>query len=516
MDPILIRYSELPGATRLFIDYLYAFERLAPFYSHPPGGLETFLKVAAGLEFPTGKRSQLVEALAQDNPGAQALDRLAQPGTVAVVTGQQVGLFGGPAYTIYKALTAAKLAQTLTEAGIPAVPIFWCATEDHDFEEVRHAWLFDASCRPVRASVDYPASGEPAGSIIPGPFPISTLRAAFAESPFGHEITDQVEEHYREGRSMGEAFRGWMSSLLSRFGILFLDPLRPALRSLAAPVLARAAAISGELTAAILERSRELEAAGYHVQVQVAPGGSLFFALHGGKRVPLKQESEQSNPALFAPEQLSPNALLRPVMQDSMLPVVAHIAGPAEIAYLAQSQVLYRALGVPQPVEVPRAGFTLLGSRTLKLMRRFGLTLANVLAGEETLLETISRQMVPPELEAAFQTAEEQVRSALSGLRPTVDGFDHTLAAALDKSSAKMLYQLAKIRRKAHREAMRRDESAAESASYLSHLLAPHRRLQERFYSILPFLAWHGPDLLEHIYQHINLESHDHILLPVP
>ena len=291
--------------------------------------------------------------------------------------------------------------------------------------------------------------------------------------------------------------------------------MRPSLRALAAPLLAKAAELSGQLTAAVIERNRQLQAAGYHTQVQVSPGSTLLFSLSNGRRAPVKQDAQPWAPLVRTPEQLSPNALLRPVMQDYLLPVAAHVAGPAEIAYLAQSQVLYRALGVPQPVEVPRAGFTLLDARSAKLVRRYRLSLAQLLAGEQALEEIISRQLVPAELQAAFGSAAEQVRGALSGLRRSVETFDHTLAAALDKSAAKMLYQLAKIERKAGREALRRNQAAASDAVRLSRLLAPHRHLQERFYSILPFLAWHGPGLLDKIYDHIRLDSFDHLLLPV-
>ncbi len=515
MDVTAIRHTELPGASRLFLDYLYSFERLRGFFTHVPGNLGSIGEAARSLSYPESRRAALVEALREDNAPSAALDLLSRPGTVAVVTGQQVGLFGGPAYSVYKALTAVKLARSLSDAGIPAVPVFWCATEDHDFEEVRHVWIFDGASRPVRLSVEAASGGAPAGAVAPGEFPLAALREALSEFPFGEEVANGIAAHYRPGRTMGEAFRGWMAALLQPFELLFLDPLRPAVRKLAAPLLGRAAELSSELTEAVADRSRALLGAGYHSQVQVTPGAPLFFALSNGKRTPLRESPNGFQPLIDAPETISPNALLRPVMQDFILPVAAHVAGPAEIAYLAQSQVLYEKLGVPQPVEWPRAGFTLLDARSAKVMDRYGLTLSTILAGEETVAEAIARRRIPSELASAFDAARRQVREALAALRAPIAAFDSTLAAALDKSSAKMLYQLAKIERKTGREVLRRQEAASADAARLSRLVAPHRHLQERFYSIVPFVAWHGTGLISRLYSHIRLDSPDHILLPL-
>jgi uncharacterized protein YllA (UPF0747 family) len=510
MENTPIRHSRIPGASKLFTGALYDFARVARFYSYDPGRHESFVEAARRVEYPDARRASLVEALREANGHSPALDALSRSGTVAVVTGQQVGLFSGPAYTVYKALTAIKLARQLSESGVPAVPLFWLATEDHDFEEVRHVWVFDAAHNPVRLSVPADTSERPVGGIPLPAWPVSGLRDALAGLPFAEDVVRDVEAACAPGATLGGSFLALLKRLFARFGLLFVDPLQPALRDIAAPFLGAAAEAAPELVRRLLERNRELSDAGYHAQVHVEPASSLLFSLENGRRIPLLLGQRVPEP-----RHLSPNALLRPVMQDYLLPTVAYVGGPAEVAYFAQAQVLYQALGVRPPVVVPRAGFTLLDSRAVRLMSRYGLEFLDLLREDAALKDHITSRLVPPGLTALFGQTGEAFRSRLDELRREVLAFDPTLAAALDKARAKMLYQLSKTEGKVKRETLRRDERAAGDAAHLANLVYPHRHLQERFYSFLPFLAKHGPDLLDRVYESLRLDTPDHLVLAV-
>ena len=211
--------------------------KTAGFYRHPLRDLESFRAAAREIQFSGERRAALVAALRRQNADSPALERLAQPGTVVVATGQQVGLFSGPAYTIYKALHAARLAEWLTANGIPAVPVFWVATEDHDFAEVNHAWVFDAAHRPVKLEMRRSASAQPVGTVTLVSPPVNELRSALHGMPFGEEVADLVEETYRGGNTMGGAFGELIRKLLARFDIPQLDPMLPEFRALAAPAL---------------------------------------------------------------------------------------------------------------------------------------------------------------------------------------------------------------------------------------------------------------------------------------
>jgi len=299
--------------------------------------MEAYRSAAAEIRFSEAERAALVAALQVRNSPSKSLERLAQPGTVAVVTGQQVGLFSGPAYTVYKALHAAKLAQWLSANGIPAVPVFWLATEDHDFAEVNHVWVFDSGHHPHKLEMRRTASSQPVGDVTLVAPPVRELRTALQGLPFGEEVADAVEDAYRAGSTMGKSFGELVRHLLERHDILQVDPLLPAFRQLAAPALRRAVEAAPELNALVLERNRELAAAGYHAQVHVEEQTSFVFLLENDRRLTLRRHGGEyilNGRRFTAPElmgraaSLSPNALLRPVVQDSMIPTVAYIGGP--------------------------------------------------------------------------------------------------------------------------------------------------------------------------------------------
>jgi bacillithiol synthase len=525
MKSICLPHTELPGTSALFADYLYRFPRLSGFYRHDPHDPESMRRAAREVTLPDERRSRLVAALRGINGGGAALDRLAQPGTVAVVTGQQVGLFSGPVYTIYKALTAARLARQLSGDGIPAVAVFWLATEDHDLAEVDHGHVFDSRLRPVtlRAAVRE-AAGRPVGGIEIAEAPVDELREALRGLLYADEIVALAADCYQPGRTLGEAFRMLLGRLLDGFDIVFLDPMRPEIRELAAPLLQTALDRDAVLSAALQVRGKELKTAGYHAQVLFEEHTSLFFKLEDGRRLPLRRNGADyfqgtrkitKSELAAAPASLSPNALLRPVMQDYLLPAVAYVGGPAELAYLAQSEVLYRELLGRMPVAVPRSGFTLLDERAHGLMDRHRITLPACFHGLDPLKELVAATLVPATLQAAFNRTEAEIRDAAARLRSELDSFDPTLGAAMAKSQAKMLYQVEKNRRKAAREALRRDALISQSAAYLANLVYPHHVLQERYYSVLPFIAQHGFQLVETLGEHIHRGCPDHLLLTV-
>jgi bacillithiol biosynthesis cysteine-adding enzyme BshC len=506
------------------IDVLYHPDRTAAFYRHPLRDLASFQDAAAEIQFPDDRRAALIDALRVQNAPSESLERLARPGTVAVMTGQQVGLFTGPAYTIYKALHAVRLAKWLTENGVSAVPVFWLATEDHDFAEVNHVWVFDANHHPVKLEMQRASSARPVGDVELAAPPVAQLREALRDLPYGDQVAALVEETYRPGQTMGAAFGDLLRKLLASFGILYVDPMLPEFRQLAAPTLRAAVEAAPELTANVLDRNRELSAAGYHTQVHVEDQTSFVFLLENGKRLTLRRNGREftANGRHFSTEELagraaelSPNALLRPVVQDGMLPTVAYIGGPAETAYLAQSEAIYRTILGRMPVAVPRAGFTLLDARSAKQMERYGLSLPDFFQGEDALRERIAHKLTPPSVSATIKEATGAVDSAIARMRRELEQFDPTLVKALGNSERKIRHQFSRIEGKAGREALRRDERAALDAASLYHLIYPERRLQERLYSILPFVAKHGFDLIDQVYGAIELDCSDHRLMVI-
>jgi len=406
------------------------------------------------------------------------------------------------------------MARQLTDRGISAVPVFWLATEDHDFAEVNHAWVYGTSGEPVAVRVEAPnelgGKPRPVGEIPIAHPPLKELRAALAGLPFRDEVMGIVDQAYSSGATMGSGFRALLKVLLAKLDLIYLDPLDPAVRKIGAPFLAKALGAVPELKAQFLARNRELADAGYHAQVHVDAKTSLFFLLDEGERATLRRKDSAYAELVPRAEQVSPNALLRPVWQDYLLPTVAYVGGPAELAYLAQSQVAYHLLLGRMPVAMARSGFTILDGRSRKLLERYRLTIPQVMTHEGGLKERIAQVLVPESVGRSLSSATAEVTRQLDRLKVDLEMVDATLAAAVGKSRAKILYQLDKIGKKTARETLRRDERASADARYLAAMLYPHRHPQERFYSILPFLAQHGLDLIDRLSGAVDPMCPDH------
>ena len=521
MKASCLKYTLIPGTTRLFADYLYNFDRVKEFYPAYPFDLASYRAAADKIQYPAERRAALVSALSRQNPSEPAVERLAGQNTVAVVTGQQVGLFSGPAYTVFKALTAVRLARKLTGEGIPAVPVFWLATEDHDLAEVDHTWVFDQNSVPTEVKAEIKSSGGPVGRSVVPDIPLHQLRQGLGDLPFASEVVAMVSEAYRSGETLGAGFRNLLGRLLRGMGVIFLDPMDAAVREIAAPFLSEAAKRASALREMLDGRSKQLEACGYHAQVNIEATTSPVFLLDGGRRLTLKLRDGQfvtkertysASELQSRATDLSPNALLRPVMQDYLLPTIAYVGGAAEVAYMAQSQVLYRELLGRMPVILPRNGFTLLDQRSWKLLHRYHLQVNDLFDHQDRVRSRIAERLVPSELRNHLDTARSATESILSDMRSKLGHFDPTLAAAAQKSGAKVLYQFEKLARKSANEILRRDTRASADAQYLSNLIYPHRHLQERLYSILPFLAKHGPDTVNSLLENTQLDCPDHMV----
>jgi bacillithiol biosynthesis cysteine-adding enzyme BshC len=523
-----IPHTQIPGSSRIFLDLLYHYPRVQDFYPHPPT-LDGIERASREIEYPDERRKAVVEALRSQNAGADSavaanLDKLSRPGTVVVATGQQVGLLGGPSFAAYKALTAIKYAAALEARGVPAVPVFWLATEDHDVDEVSRVELLDRDSKGVsiQASTDAPA-GLPAGEVAARAIPHDDLRTALSGMDFSDEALALVEAAYSGEPRFGPAFAELWKRLFGGRGLILLDPMDAALRRISAPVLRQALDDHEAIARELADRGKQLEEAGYHQQVSAPADGMLLFRFENGRRTPLRLDggackagrrtytlSELAQRLDSEPELFSPNALLRPVVQDYLLPTAGLLGGPAELAYWAQSSVLYKRLLGRMPAALHRASFTLLDSRSTKLLAKYKLNLTDCLTHEAELRSRMAAHLTPPALTGQFERQGAAVERALGELRGSLDSFDPTLAQALERSARKIRYQFDKIRAKTGREILRRDERSADDADRLAAWLYPHRSQQERRYSILSFQARFGARLYDEIYDAIRPECADH------
>ncbi len=520
-----------PGVPRLFADLLREFERVERFYAHPPS-LVAAASAAKGARLGAEHRRRLVDALARQNPQAAAresLDRLSSKGTVAVVTGQQVGLLGGPVFTLYKALTAVRCADELSARGIPAVPVFWMATEDHDLAEVNHAWAWRSGRAPVRieaatASVD----GAAVGDIAVTDARLAEFSSCWAGDEHALAATRLAAEHYSAPTDFGRSFRGLYGALLENTGILFLCPMAAAVRELAMPLLREAIRRTPELGQALLRRGRELRSAGYHEQVRFLGSSSLLMLFEGAKRTALRckngtflaRDRAYSGRDLFRrleadPLAVSPSAILRPVVQDYLLPTAALITGPSEASYLAQSAVVYDTLIGRMPAVLPRASFTVVDQRSRKLLAKYGLRVADCMGSRAGLEAGIASRLVPPRLRDGIDGHRAAIDRSLDGVGDALRGFDPTLADAFRTSRRKIRYQLDKTAAKVGRESLRRNATAGHHADTLARWLHPGGQSQERVYSVMSFVARFGPAFPSEVLAAIEPGCGDHRLLEV-
>jgi bacillithiol biosynthesis cysteine-adding enzyme BshC len=354
------------------------------------------------------------------------------------------------------------------------------------------------------------------------------LREALAGMPEGEGILRKAAEQYKEGRTLGQAFRGLFEDLLKPYGLIFLDPMDSGLRPIAAELIGKLVEKGDQALELLTARGKELDDAGYHQQVAVGTGSSLLFRVSDGRRSAIRRsgdryltESGAKSPAELAdmiqrdPEGFSPNALLRPLVQDYLLPTAVFVGGPAELAYLAQSAVLYDLLHGRMPVVMPRAGFTLLDARAAKLLQRYELDVPGCLVPLSELQEHIARCMTPPELQQRFDSEGAVIDAALGRINDALAAFDSTLGEAFERSSRKINYQLAKIRAKAARESLLRNERSSGDAQRLANLIYPQKTAQERFYCTLPFLAQYGNGLLDRVYEAIDSDCLDHQVITI-
>lgn len=540
--------AEVPHLTRLYSDFLSRRDghprtaRISGPYRHQPtaAGIKEAARALkrGGSLYPAEMRAEVAEILATQNAGfcggalPAELERnlsLLKKNAVAVVTGQQVGLFGGPAYTFYKAISALRIVEQLRKNGAEAVPVFWMAGEDHDLEEVNHVyWPSAAALECLDWLGGEEQAGRSVGSISLGPeiTPLVRKAADLLGGPGTHRLSDILSSAYQPGQTLGSAFARMMAALFGERGLILLDPLDGRLHRLAAPLLRRAVAEQSHLTAALLAQNKVLEAAGYHAQVKVTDRSTLLFTLIEGKRAAVvRRNSEfvaagrvfsaaELDAAIEAhPESFSPNALLRPVVQDTLLPTAAYIGGPAEVAYFEQNRVVYERLLGRMPVILPRASFTLVEPPVERLLKRYGLAVRDVFRGRQHLRVKMERQNVPRGLANRFAAEKKNLARMLGGLRKPLGKLDSTLAGALDTAEKKMLYQLGKLQGKAGRAADFRVGVLNLHEQAIREALFPLNGLQERSLSLLPFLARNGLELLDQLGKDAGFKSAAHCLV---
>jgi bacillithiol biosynthesis cysteine-adding enzyme BshC len=539
-----VRFECIPRTSALFLDYLYDFAKVKPFFPFPYS-LETYRKESLALDdLGIDHREELCRILEDQNrslgAGSRTLEniaRLRDADCYAVVTGQQVGLFTGPAYTIYKALTAIKLATHYACRGVKAVPVFWMATEDHDLAEVDHCALLDgeSTIRTIRYEEVSEDQHRPAGKVQFNSS-IDEVRRQFLEllphSEYQQDIARCLEGAYQAGKTLGRSFGETLSFIFSNYGLILLDPLDPRVKQILKPFFLEALQKSQRYSQLLDDRNRQLVDRGYHVQVEVEPDSiPLFFEEGGsGRRRGLTREGqgvrlkgtdrvlswdELRSDLTAKPWNFSSNVLLRPVAQDFLLPTFAYVAGPSELAYLAQVSPLYDDLGVRMPIIFPRASVSIVEKRFSKVLEKYHLDFCDLFQGLEWVMRNVIEKHFDQSLAGEFVQIEKDFEVRLSQLEPALRNVDPTLGEALKTAQKKIQYHVDHLRTKFINAEVKLQETMTRQVERTVAFLHPSKSLQEREINIFYFLSRYGMDLLAQLYEEIDLTDPDHRLIYV-
>lgn len=535
---VAVDIKRWPATRRLAVDYAFDFSALAPFFAGNPQEPAAWRGAIERAQQHTRQRGAIAAILArqQEERGAPAPARAAacellNPSTVAVVTGQQVGLFGGPLFTLLKALTAIKLAErTRAEHGVPAIAIFWMDAEDHDWDEVRSSTFFDESLAAKTVELPARADNERAGCVTLDDAITEALRqlgAQLAPTEFREELLAALRAAYAPGRRMAESFGRWLESVLGNRGLVVFDSSDRAAKPLVAPLFARELATAGATARAAAEAGEQLAARGYHAQVQTQDGSVALFSLDGGRRPIRRQDGllllddravPQAEAAALAqsePAGFSPNVLLRPLVQDTLFPTICYVAGPNELAYLGQLKGVYAHFDLPMPLMYPRASATLVDRAALRFLNKYQLPLETLQTQDDSALNQLLAAQMPAAVEQGFERATTATTAALDALIAALPAVDPTLEGAARSTLTRMQNDLTTLHAKTIQAAKRRDDTLRRQFDRTRALTFPGGHSQERVVGFVSFLNQYGPALIDRLAEELPLDVGHHWIVAI-
>lgn len=524
--PVDIR--RFPWIKKLAADYAFQFSALAPFFSGDPAAPAAWTTAIANAQKHPRRRAELSALIARQLEGRnapaaarEAAARLADPATVAVVTGQQAGLFGGPLFTLYKGLTAAKLAATLTtDHSVPAVAVFWVESEDHDWDEVASVSVLDHEMQRRTITLPPPqgAGHAPIGTIEVGREihgVIDELASTLPPTEFTAEVIADLRRAYAPGITMSDAFARVLDRTLGELGVIVFECSDRAAKPLAREIFAHEVGHAGRTWSLAGDAGQRLAAAGYHTQVDGASqGGAALFRIDGSRTA----VASADGPALVdearrRPETFSPNVLLRPIVEDTLFPTVCYVSGPNELAYLAQLRQVYEHFGVPMPLMYPRASVTILDSASARFLEKHDLPFEALQARDESALNRLLAASLPESVDRALKDADAAIQEKMAAILASVPAIDATLEGAAKSTLGKLQHDLSTLRGKVIGAAKKRDETLRRQFFRAQAQAFPDGIPQERALGSVALCNRYGPALVQRLMQELPLDLGHHWVL---
>jgi len=529
-----------PWIRRFATDYAFAFHTVAPFFTGDPTNPLAWIDAIARTQKHARRHADVAAIVGAQQERRQASGRAVEAGkrlsdarTVAIVTGQQAGLFGGPMFTLLKALTALKLADRVSrDHGVPAVAVFWVEGEDHDWDEVRSCTVFTNRLEPLTLALPPSQAAEPlpvAQIALDASIRslVDELAQALSATEFTSRLIDDLREAYSPGRGMADAFARWLERLLGDRGLVVYDASDPASKPLVSSVFARELTTAGQTVKLAASAGADLVARGYHAQVNTTEEGLALFRLNGGRRSIRRQNGrfvvgDQSYEAQSLvkevnehPASFSPSVLLRPIVQDSVFPTVCYVAGPNELAYLGQLRPVYDHFGVPMPLVHLRATATVLDAASLRFLNKYQLPLEALQAQDESALNSLLEAQIPPVVEQSFEAASAAIEANMQRLVEALPAIDPTLQGAAQTTLGRMRHDLHTLHGKMIQAAKRRDETLRRQFIRARALAFPRGHAQERTIAFVSFLNQYGPAFVDRLDEELSLDMGQHWVVAI-
>ncbi len=544
----LINYRQLVDreiVTSLYADYNSNFDKVSRFYSGNYHEKNSWEKKIEALHKNKYERPLLHRVLNEQNREFHSgiktianIDLLGNDNTFAVVTGQQLGLFTSPLYTIYKAITAVKLAKKIGE-DFPEynfVPVFWLEGEDHDFDEINKTKYIN-SLNELSVA-EYLVGGKPlernigaVGNIVFDEHIeqfFSAIDTTLPKSEYSPALLEIMRGYYKQGNSVLKAFTGFFNHVYEDSGLIFLNPNHPELKKVLSPLFVKEINSNSDASKLVIQKSVELEEH-YHAQIK-AKALNLFMFYKGGRHLIEPSESgdyflknlrqRYTKDELFSiakntPELLSPNVVTRPLCQDSLLPTIAYVGGPAEIAYFAQLKPVYEYFSVTMPIIYPRASVTLVEEKVQKVLQKYSLEIEDLFDEVEPILSKVSEQVSEVKVDGLFEALDIRVKEALNEARFGIQQIDSTLNGTIDSTLVKFQQQLEVLKQKTQKAQQQKEEISLKQIRKAALNIFPNGNFQEREFSLVQYLNKYGPDFVKWVSNEISIDKFQHQVITI-
>jgi bacillithiol biosynthesis cysteine-adding enzyme BshC len=541
---MFVSFGDIPGHYNLFLDYLHEFENVKDFYPYSFKDKEEYRKVFKSISDSERPSRLTIKSIIErqyhglDLPAKlqNNISALSSPKTLAVCTGQQLGLLGGPLYTFYKIITAIKLSRHLSERhdDYQFIPVFWLEGEDHDFNEIRSINLLNDMNElatisygeeipedDIKVSVGTLKLNQSINQVL------GQLESILRETEFKASIISQLKSFYREGETIKQAFKNLLHSIFAEYGLIIFDPQDKDIKNLLRPVFLNEIQNFRTNTEKLVNVSAKLEEL-YHAQVKIRPI-NFFYSTDEGRyaiepyenefRLKRKRKSFTYDELIAQienePERFSPNVLLRPVCQDYLFPTAFYVGGPSEVAYFAQVNVLYKSFNIVPPIVYPRASATIVEKSILSSLEKFNLQITDVFRDPEILKNKIIQSVSETSVDDAFLDLTNQIDLSFDRLKEKLFDIDKTMSDLSNKYREKIFSYIEELKSKAIQAEKKKHETTLRQIDKVSNSLYPNQALQEREMNYIYFVNKYGMDFLKKIYDELEINKFEHQIINI-